>query len=90
MWNRRANWNPDGDAVFEMDKEAGGHGGADPKIVAEFLRFVRSGGPINTSPIAARYSVATGCQATESLRNGGVPLDVPQLDSELEAYFDNA
>ncbi|MFT5368674.1 MAG: putative dehydrogenase [Candidatus Latescibacterota bacterium] len=89
LWNRRVSWNPDGDAVFDMDKEAGGHGGADPKIVAEFLRFVRSGGPINTSPVAARYSVATGCQATESLRNGGVPLDVPQLDPELEAYFAN-
>jgi predicted dehydrogenase len=90
LWNRRTNWNPDADAVFAMDPEAGGHGGADPKIVAEFLRFVRSGGPINTSPVAARYSVATGCQATESLRNGGVPMDVPQLDPALEAHFASA
>jgi len=90
LWNRRVSWNPEGDETFHMDQEAGSHGGADPKIVAEFLRFVRSGGPINTSPVAARYSVATGCQATESLRNGGVPLDVPALDLDLEAYFDNA
>ena len=89
LWNRRTSWNPDGDETFSMDVEKGSHGGADPKIVAEFVRFVREGGEINTSPVAARYSVATGCQATESLRNGGVPLDVPELDSGIAQYFEN-
>lgn len=88
LWNRRTSWNPEGDESFPVDQESGSHGGADPKIVAEFLRFVRSGGSIKTSPVAARYSVATGCQATESLRNHGVPRDVPELDPELEARFD--
>ena len=88
LWNRRAGWNPDGDETFEMDLEKGSHGGADPKIVAEFVPFVREGGPIHTSPVAARYSVATGCAATESLRDGGTPRDVPKLDPELAAYFD--
>ena len=58
----------------------GSHGGADPVIVAEFLNFVRTGCPTTATPIAARMSVATGCQATESLRNGGKPLDVPPID----------
>ena len=30
---------------------------------------------------SARMAVAVGCCATESLRNGGVPIDVPQLKS---------
>ncbi|HKJ85245.1 MAG TPA: Gfo/Idh/MocA family oxidoreductase [Spirochaetia bacterium] len=87
LWNRRTNWNPGGDEVFPLDEETGGHGGADPKIVAEFVRFAREGGPIDTSPVAARYSVAVGVQATESLRSGGVPRDVPRLDAEVEEYF---
>lgn len=88
LWNRRTSWNPEGDETLEMDVEKGSHGGADPKIVSEFVRFVREGGAINTSPVAARYSVATGCQATESLRSGGIPLDVPVLDPAVVAYFD--
>ena len=87
LWNRRTSWNDAGDKTIPMDVEKGSHGGADPKIVAEFVRFVREGGPINTSPVAARYSVATGCQATESLRSGGIPLDVPVLDASVASYF---
>lgn len=87
LWNRRTSWKPDGDETIVIERESGSHGGADPKIVAEFVRFVREGGPINTSPVAARYSVATGCRATESLRSGGVPLDVPSVDPETENYY---
>ena len=87
LWNNRSNWNPDGDKQIPIMRESGSHGGADSKIVAEFVRFVREGGDINTSPVAARYSVATGCQATESLRNGGIPLAVPERDPALEEYF---
>lgn len=89
LWNRRGSWDPDGHETFPIIPETGSHGGADPKIVAEFIRFVREGGPIHTSPVAARYSVATGCAATESLRNGGVPLEIPVLNRDVEAYFDN-
>jgi predicted dehydrogenase len=88
LWNRRADWNPDGDETIAMDEESGGHGGADPRIVGEFLRFVREGGAIDTSPVAARYSVATGVRATESLRSGGVPLDVPRIDPELAEWYE--
>lgn len=73
----------------KQDKKGdqGGHGGADPKIVEEFVRFARDGGKIMTSPLAARYSVAAGCVATESLRNGGIPLDVPALAPDIEKHF---
>ncbi len=68
--------------------EAGGHGGGDPRIVAEFVRYLRTGGKVATSPIAARYSVAAGVKATESLRSGSQPMDVPPCDPELIAYFE--
>jgi predicted dehydrogenase len=87
LWNQRTNYNPGGDEVFQVVAGSGGHGGSDAKIVAEFVRFVRDGGKTNTSPLAARYSVAAGCAATESLRNGGVPVQVPGVTPELLAYF---
>lgn len=88
LWNvRRDGYSAKGDETFPLSHETGGHGGGDPSIVAEFLRYVREGGEIKTSPVAARYSVATGCMATESLRNGSAPYPVPPLDEDLLAYF---
>ncbi|MCE5277846.1 MAG: Gfo/Idh/MocA family oxidoreductase [Planctomycetaceae bacterium] len=88
LWNRRADgYRPKGDEVFHVDGEMGGHGGADERIVAEFVRWVRSGGTIATSPVAARYSIAAGCMATHSLRNGSQPQDVPPLPADLEQWF---
>ncbi|GAF71410.1 unnamed protein product [marine sediment metagenome] len=58
-----------------------------PGIVAEFVRYVREGGPIKTSPIAGRMGVAAGCKAAESLRNSNMPQDVPTVDKELLEYF---
>jgi predicted dehydrogenase len=88
LWNKRKLYNPEGDENFVISGEgAEEHGGADPRIVAEFLRFVREGGKTDTSPIAARQAVAAGCLAAESLRNGNVPLEVPQLPAEVLRYF---
>lgn len=87
LWNRRTNYSAEGDQVFKAGGGIGGHGGADSKIVAEFVRYARDGGRTSTSPIAARYSVAAGCAATESLRNGGVPVEVPPVAPELAAFF---
>jgi hypothetical protein len=88
VWTKRKQgWNAP-DAVHMVETMGqGGHGGSDERIVAEFLEFVRSGAATATSPLAARYSVVAGCAATHSLRNGGVPVLVPQLDAELAAYF---
>ena len=57
-------------------------------MMAEFLRFVRTGEPTDTSPVAAREAVAAGVVATESLRGDGSALPVPELDPELVAYFE--
>jgi len=87
LWNRRTDYNPYGDEQYFIPPVSGGHGGADPLIVGEFVHYVRFGGKVKTSPVAARNSVAAGCQATESLRSGGVPLDVPPVDAEIAEYF---
>ncbi|MCD6365865.1 MAG: Gfo/Idh/MocA family oxidoreductase [Planctomycetes bacterium] len=88
LWKNRCGYKPEGDEEFGFASLQGGHGGADPQVVAEFIRFVREGGRTATSPVAARYSVAAGCKATESLRNSSKPLDVPDLPADLRAYFD--
>jgi len=77
LWNRRGdNFREQGDEQIEAPAQEGAHGGADPKIVAEFIRYVRQGGEISISPVAARNAVAAGCAATHSLRNGGIPVEV--------------
>ena len=40
-----------------------------------------------TSPVEARNSVATGCCATDSLRHGGVPVDVPDVAPDIAEFF---
>jgi predicted dehydrogenase len=79
VWNRRKDgFRMIGDEVHRgEDIPSGGHGGADPLIVAEFLDFVRTGKSTAATPYAARMAVATGYQATMSLRDGGRPFDVP-------------
>lgn len=88
VWNqRRSGYRADADAVYEVPAAKGWHGGADPLIIDEFCRFARSGGETDTSPVAARMSVAAGVAATASLRDGGTPRDVPALDPELADYY---
>ncbi|MBB5957049.1 putative dehydrogenase [Saccharothrix tamanrassetensis] len=87
VWNRRHRGHAPADVVVPVASAEGGHGGADPGIVAEFLRFVREGGETLTSPVAAREAVATGCAATDSLRSGGVPIDIPAVPADLRGYF---
>jgi predicted dehydrogenase len=87
LWNKRTGYNPCGDVHYCIPREGGSHGGADPKIVAEFIHYLQEGGKITTSAIAARNSVATGCAATESLRNGGKPVEIPSVSDDVAAYF---
>ena len=87
VFTTRRNGNGVPDSVVKLKPEQGSHGGSDPAIVKSFIDFVREGTIPNTSPVAARYSVAAGIVATESLRNGSGLLPVPMLDPELEQYF---
>ncbi len=88
VWNRRHEYAANGDEEYPIAGAEGGHSEADMLTITEFLDHVRTGAPTQTSPVAARYAVAVGALATQSLRNGSVPLDVPGLDPELVSYFD--
>lgn len=101
LWNRRGgvftntertqrtpDYRLDGDEQFDVTAPYDEHGGADPKIVDEFIRFLRGETRIKTSPIAARYSVAAGCLAADSLREGGVMKEMPELDAATIRYFE--
>ncbi|MEV0440512.1 Gfo/Idh/MocA family oxidoreductase [Streptomyces spectabilis] len=91
VWNGgRSLHRGEGDAEYVIggSPDEYGHGGADPLIIDEFLRFARDGGRTDTSPVAARMAVAAGVGATRSLRDGGGPQEVPPLDEELVAYFE--
>ena len=88
LWNRRAHFNPWGDEQFFIPPVTGSHGGADPMIVQAFVDYVRFGKKVSTSPIAARNAVAAGCLASESLRNGGAPQQVPPVPRKIVEYFE--
>lgn len=89
IWNsHRSGYREDTDLEVTVEAESGGHGGADPRLIREFLDFVRDGAPTQTSPVAARDAVAAGCAATESLRQGGGALPVPALDASVQRYFE--
>ncbi|WP_051839327.1 Gfo/Idh/MocA family protein [Streptomyces sp. NRRL F-5126] len=87
VWKRRSDYRADADLVVPMPPVSGGHGGADPLLVAEFLEFVRTGADTDTSPVAAREAVAAGCAATESLRGDGRPVTVRRTSPELARWF---
>jgi predicted dehydrogenase len=88
IWNtRRSGYREDADRTITVAGGEEGHGGADRELVAEWLRFVRAGGPTETSPLAAREAVAAGVAATESLRHGGRPVQVPAPRPEVARYF---
>ncbi len=88
LWNRRFDhFRLKGDRSFSFGKDFGGHGGADEKIVQGFLDFVMKDKVPYTSPVASRYSVATGFMGAESIRSGGKPFDIPKLKPDIEKYF---
>jgi predicted dehydrogenase len=90
VWKQRGGYMERGDEEYPLETEGGGHGGADPKIVEEFIRYVREGGRTLTSPLAARNSVGAGYMATLSLREGGRPYEVPPPSAEALVYFGEA
>lgn len=90
VWNTGpSRYREDCDIAYQVPASEGSHGGSDVAIMREFARFVREGGRTDTSPLAARMSVAAGYMATLSLRNGGTPYDIPPLDPALTGYFEN-
>ena len=90
VWNRRGPRNTP-DVIFKVKRplQNSSHGGADAPIVQNFLDFVRFDAKTNTSPIAARNSVATGVLGHYSMRNGCNCQQIPQLPKEMIEYFEN-
>ncbi len=67
------------DRTYNVKEAAGTHGGADPVICEDFLEMVIDGREPVATPVAGRMSVAVGCAGAESIRKGGVPVEVPSL-----------
>jgi len=88
VWTKRSAGRAEPDQIITIADGEGGHGGADPKLIAEFLRFAVEGGATDTSPVAAREAVAAGVIATQSLRGDGSALAVPELPADVVAYFE--
>jgi len=88
VWNKFKDYNSEGDEQYSFPEEKGEHGGGDTKILGEFIRYLQSDEKVSVSAIAARYSVAAGIKATESLRNGSTPLEIPSVEQDLLEYFD--
>ena len=72
------------DRTYDIKPAEGTHGGADPIICSDFVEMVLSGKEPVATPVAGRMSVAVGCCATESLRNGGKVVEVPGLPDNLK------
>ncbi|WP_202914547.1 Gfo/Idh/MocA family protein [Paenibacillus antri] len=69
---RKSNtWKDLSDRVYDIKKAEGSHNGADPKICEDFVDMILEGKPPVAPPIAGRMSIAVGCAATESIRQGG-------------------
>jgi predicted dehydrogenase len=77
LWNQRNGYNEMGHEVFRIAPLAGTHGGADPKIIADFINYVRTGKHTGATLLDARASVVTGCLASDSIRDGNAPREVP-------------
>ncbi|WAH98291.1 Gfo/Idh/MocA family protein [Arthrobacter sp. MMS18-M83] len=88
VWTTRTQGFAEPDDVIVIRDGEGGHGGADPRLIAEFLRFAAEGGQTQTNPIAARQAVAAGVLATESLRGDGSAREIPALPQDLVEYFE--
>jgi len=82
---RRSNSDRDlADRTYDVKPSSGGHGGADPVICRDFVDMCLDGKQPVATPLAGRMSVAAGVCAAESMRNGGLPVDVPELPEGLE------
>jgi len=84
VWTRETKtWKSYADRAYKIKPARGGHGGADPVICNDFLDMVQFDMEPIATPLAGRMSVAAGVMATKSLRNGGLPMDVPPPASWL-------
>jgi predicted dehydrogenase len=72
-------WRDLADRTYDVKPARGGHGGADPVICKDFVDMCLDGKEPLAPPIAGRMSVAAGVCGARSLRQGGVPVEVPEV-----------
>ena len=79
LWNRRMEepYQEQGNEVFRIPDIKGTHGGADPVMIDDFIRFLRGETSGGAAPYDARMAVAVGVLGAQSLRNGSTPYDIP-------------
>jgi len=81
---RRSNrWQNLADYEVAVKPAQGGHGGADPVITTDFIDMIVNGKKPLATPLAGRMSVAAGCAATDSLRNGWGAVALPPVPEDL-------
>lgn len=76
---RSDSWRELADRTYRVRPSVGGHGGADPIITEQFLDMVLEGKEPVATPVDGRMSVAAGSCGAESMRKGGIPIDIPPL-----------
>jgi len=76
-WKNLAHWD------LTVKPASGSHGGADPLICRDFVDMIVKGTRPLSTPLAGRMSVAVGCAATRSIRNGWTPVDIPAVPEEV-------
>jgi len=81
IWNRRCTYDPTGHEIYRVPFVEGSHGGADPLMIEDFLKFVETGEQQGADPVAARMAAVVGCCGAESMRAGSVPFDIPPVKS---------
>ncbi len=65
--------------TFHFDLTGSGHGGADLRMIRNWLLSIHEGRADTENPIAGRQSVAVGCLAAESLRTDNRWLTLPSV-----------
>lgn len=78
---RSGSWRELSDRTYNVKAAHGSHAGADPVITDQFLDFVLDGKDPVATPLDGRMAVAAGCCGAESMRNGGMPVSVPEVSA---------
>jgi len=84
LWNKRMGYQEQGNEVFRIPSLDGSHGGSDPRLLDDFVSFLRGEPSSGATPLDARMAVATGCLGAESLRDGSTPREVPAYSASAE------
>jgi len=83
MRDRSKRWRNLSHYDLDVKPASGGHGGADPLVCRDFVEMLLHGKRPLATPLAGRMSVATGCAATWSLRNGWQPVTIPPVPEDI-------